>query len=259
MLNLKTAFPAIFICLLSFSTACFQVREFNTNAKPIEHTLFDSLLKKHVDAEGWVNYKGFIQDSQRFKSYLSLLSKNHPNTKTWTRDEQLAYWINAYNAFTIELICRYYPLESIKDVKRGIPFVSDTWEIEFINIEGKKYSLNNIEHGIIRPKFNEPRIHFAVNCASKSCPQLRSEAYTAAKLEAQLTEQARVFLADKSRNIIENGRKAQVSKLFTWFSGDFKKSAPSIIRFINRYSTVQLDVDAELEYLSYDWSLNEKK
>ena len=118
-------------------------------------------MQDHVDDEGWVNYNGFIQDSLKLDNYLTLISNNHPNNKNWSKEERFAYWINAYNAFTVKLIVDNYPTESIKDVKSGLPFVNSVWDIKFINIEGNEYDLNNIEHGIIRPKFNDPRAHFA--------------------------------------------------------------------------------------------------
>ena len=248
------------IILLSFSSlqSCIKVRDYNSESKPINHAIFDSLLKKYVNEEGYVNYKGFLKDSVQFNSYLDLLSRNHPNEKNWSKEERLAYWINAYNAFTIKLICNYYPVKSIKDIKSGIPFVSDTWTISFIKIEGKTYNLNDIEHGIIRPKFNDPRIHFAVNCASKGCPPLRNEAYMASKLNAQLDEQAKSFINDGNRNKIQSANKADLSKIFTWFSGDFKKAAPSVIAFINKYSNTKLSEKATLVYQDYDWNLNEQ-
>lgn len=249
----------LFFALIATSvTACFKVKSVNSESKPINHAAFDSLLRKHVNKDGFVNYEGFIKDSVAFNKYLDLLSKNHPNEKTWSRNEQMAYWINAYNAFTIKLICNYYPVNSIKDIKKGIPLVSDTWAIDFIKIEGKTYNLNNIEHGILRPKYDDPRIHFAVNCASKSCPKLLAEAFTADKLDAQLDAAGKEFINDGVRNKITSSKKGNVSKLFTWFAGDFKKKDPSVIAFLNRYSTTKLDANADLNYMDYDWSLNKQ-
>ena len=248
----------LFALVATSMTACFKVKSYDSASKPISHALFDSLLKNNVNKEGFVNYTGFIRDSAAFNKYLDLLSKNHPNEKTWSRNEQMAYWINAYNAFTIKLICMHYPLKSIKDIKKGIPLVSDTWSIDFIKIEGKTYNLNNIEHGILRPKYDDPRIHFAVNCASKSCPKLQDEAFTAEKLDAQLDAAAKEFINDGIRNKITASKKGNVSKLFTWFAGDFRKTAPSVIAFLNKYSNVKLDANADLDYMDYDWALNKQ-
>lgn len=265
--NLKNLFQIykmkkLQIILLSFLlvslSACLQVKDVNSSSKPISHAAFDSLLRKHVNTEGWVDYEGFIKDSALLNSYLSLLSKGYPSDKNWNKNEQKAYWINAYNAFTIKLICDHYPLESIKDIKKGVPFVSDTWAIDFITIEGKKYNLNNIEHGILRPKYNDPRIHAAVNCASKSCPKLLNEAFTAEKLDAQLDMVMKTFINDETRNKIKSAKKVELSKIFTWFSGDFKKDNPSVIAFINKFSNIKIDEKADISYLDYDWKLNKQ-
>lgn len=223
---------------------------------PISHVLFDSLLVKNVTPEGLVDYKGFIKDSVLFNEYLDLLSKNYPDEQNWNREERLAYWINAYNAFTIKLIVDHYPVKSIKDIKKGIPMVSDTWTIKFIKIEGKKYNLNNIEHDIVRPKFKDPRVHFALNCASMGCPPLLNAAYTAEKLNDQLDSQAKRFINDGVHNKIISSKKANLSKIFSWFSGDFKKTAPSVIAFINRYADTKLSTSADIKYNDYDWALN---
>ena len=248
----------ILFLVLTFLQSCFKVKDYKSDSKPVSHAIYDSLLRKYVNDKGMVDYKGFIQDSVKFNAYLDLLSKNHPNDKNWSRDESLAYWINAYNAFTIKLICMYYPVKSIKDIKKGISFVSDTWTIDFIKIEGKTYNLNNIEHGIIRPKFNDPRIHFAVNCASKSCPPLLNEAYTGDKLNKQLDSQANIFINDGFRNKITSPTQASVSSIFSWFAGDFKKTAPSVVDFINKYSNTKLSKSVDLKYETYDWNLNEQ-
>jgi len=224
------------------------------------HSLWDGLLQKHVDSAGEVSYKGFIKDSTLLNEYLALLSSHAPDRSVWSKDEQLAYWINAYNAFTIRIVIRNYPVASIKDIAGGlnIPFISSTWDIKFIEIGGTKLDLNNIEHGIIRKEFDEPRIHFALNCASKSCPQLRREAYAADKLNEQLEKQTIQFINDPMHNTVESPQKAYVSKLFLWYSGDFKQSGRTVIDYINRYSEQKLDKKASLKYKDYNWSLNGK-
>ena len=136
-----------------------------SDTRPMTHEVWDELTRKHVTESGVVNYKGIIQDSIQFNAYLDLLSSHLPNETNWTREERLAYWINAYNAFTVKLIIDHYPVVSIKDIKKGIPLVNSVWDIQFIEIGGKSYDLNNIEHGILRKEFYEPRIHFAINCA----------------------------------------------------------------------------------------------
>jgi hypothetical protein len=232
-----------------------KVGDYPSESQPISHELWDSLVQKYVSEDGKVNYKGFIQDSVLFNSYLSLLKNNHPNDKNWSKKEQLAYWINAYNAFTVKLIVDHYPVKSIKNIKNGLPFINSVWDIKFIKIEGATYDLNNLEHSILRSKFDEPRSHFAINCASVSCPNLRNEAYTAALLEDQLTEQAKLFLNNPVKNKI-SADKIELSKIFSWFRKDFKKKG-SLIDFLNNYAPVKINKNAEIDYLDYDWNLNE--
>lgn len=246
------SFLLLSVLLISLLNAC-KVSDYAGNARPVSHEIWDSLLREHVSEKGLVDYKGFIKDSVQFNKYLDLLSKNHPNDKNWSKDEQLAYWINAYNAFTVKLIMDHYPTKSIKDIKNGIPFVNTVWDIKFIKIEDRTYDLNNIEHGIIRPTFKDPRIHMAVNCASISCPKLQNRAYTASKINEQLDDAARDFLSDDAKNKI-SANDPKVSSIFKWYGGDFD----SVIDFINKYAKVKVDKDAKLEYLDYNWELNEQ-
>ena len=176
-------------------------------ASSVNHSLFGDLLHKYV-SDGNVNYAGFKTDSTALQSYLDLLTSTPPDPAAWSVDAQLAYWINVYNAFTIKLIIDHYPLESIKDIgsKIQIPFVNSPWDIKFIHMNGEKLDLNNVEHSILRKKFSEPRIHFAINCASFSCPKLRREAYLSTKLDEQLEEQAIDFINDPARNTIAEKR-----------------------------------------------------
>ncbi len=221
----------------------------------ISHSLWNKLTHKHVTPEGKVNYKGFKKDEKILDEYLVALSKKHPQ-KSWKRNVRLAYWINAYNAFTVKLIVKNLPVKSIKELGGSIYKINTAWDIKFIKIGKKVYDLNNIEHGIIRKKYNEPRIHFALNCASISCPALRNEAYVAKKLNSQLDEQTRKFINDGDRNIITSGE-VKLSKIFSWFRGDFKEKGKGVIDFINGYSIVKIDKDAKISYLNYDWNLND--
>ncbi len=238
-------------------TNCRAIRR-NTDAQPVTHERWDALLKKHVRATGFVNYQAFVKDSAELNRYLAMLENAHPNKKNWSHNEQMAYWINAYNAYTIQLILRNYPVASIKDIKSGIAFVNSVWDIKFIRIQGYTYDLNNIEHNILRPVFEDARIHAAINCASYSCPRLLAEAFTAKNLDEQLDRAMRGFVNDKERNRI-TAQKAEVSKIFNWFSGDFKRDAGSVRDFLNRYSEIKIGPATDLEYLDYDWRLNEAK
>lgn len=224
---------------------------------PPSHKMWSDLLKKHVKTDGLVDYQGFILDSALLNSYLITLNNTHPDFKSWSDEERLAYWINAYNAFTIKLIIDNYPLNSIKDLNPtvSVPFINSVWDKPIIQIQEFTYSLNDIEHKILRKRFEEPRIHFAINCASKSCPNLRSEAYFPDILYDQLEEQSILFLNDTSKNYVSH-EEIRISKIFLWFNGDFTNDG-SIIEFINRYSSVKADQEAKIRYLKYDWSLNE--
>ncbi|MEQ8702551.1 MAG: DUF547 domain-containing protein [Phaeodactylibacter sp.] len=244
--------PLLFMTALLYGC---KISDYASDSMPVEHRIWDSLLQKHVTEDGLVNYEGFIADSARLNDYLDVLRQNHPNDKHWSRDEQLAYWINAYNAFTVKLVADHYPVESIKDIKNGIPFVNTVWDIKFIEIEGRTYDLNNIEHGIIRPGFEEPRIHFAVNCAAISCPKLSNRAYMPGQLDAQLTQAAKDFLAQESKNQL-SPNSVRLSKIYTWYGGDFKTNGQTIIGYINQYAPIEINEDAEISYLEYNWSLN---
>ena len=235
-------------------TSC-KVNEVQSDSKPVTHEIWNSLLQDHVNEQGWVDYSGFVQDSNRLNQYLDILNESHPNEKHWSREERLAYWINAYNAYTVKLIVDYYPTKSIRDIKNGIPFVNSVWDIKFIEIEGQKYDLNNIEHGIIRSRFDEPRIHFAVNCASISCPNLANYAYTPEKLDAQLTQAAKAFITDENKNKLSKD-KVQLSKIFSWYRGDFKEDGKNIIDYINQYAPIEIEKRAKIEYLDYNWGVN---
>jgi len=235
--------------------ACSSTKEIQYgNENPINHDAFTELLSKNVDETGKVNYQGFIDEKDKFTEYLNLLTSNKPTDK-WSKNAQLAYWINVYNAFTIKLVSDHYPIASIKDIKNGIPFVNTVWDIKFIEFPDEKIDLNKVEHGIIRKDFDEPRIHFAVNCASYSCPRLLNEAFEADKLEEQLSKMAKDFLADERKNIITKD-KLQLSKLFSWFKGDFTNDE-TLIEFLNKYAPVQIDENAEIDHLDYSWELND--
>ncbi len=222
----------------------------------LKHDQWTSLLQTYVSPTGNVDYKGIKEHEAELDAYLEVLSKNHP-TSEWDKNDQLAFWINAYNAFTVKLIVKNYPVVSIKDLGGSIYKVNTPWDEKFIHIGEETYDLNNIEHGIIRKEFNDPRIHFAVNCASISCPPLRNEAYVGSKLNAQLHDQAKRFINDPTKNKITKG-KAQLSKIFTWFKGDFTASGLSIAEFINQYSEVKMTKKTKVTYFDYDWNLNGK-
>ncbi|QJX48193.1 DUF547 domain-containing protein [Hymenobacter taeanensis] len=227
-------------------------------AAVFDHSSFDRLLKQYVNDKGLVNYKALKAKPQQLNQYLQLLSKNPP-APSWSKQEQMAYWINAYNAYTIRLILNHYPLESIKDIgsKIKIPLVTTPWAMKFFTIGGQKMSLDEIEHGILRKKYNDPRIHFALVCASISCPRLRTEAYTAAQLDRQLDDQGRDFLNNPGKNKVGKSE-AQLSKYFDWYKSDWTENGQSVASWVNKYSTIKMSSDAKVSYLDYNWQLNEQ-
>lgn len=227
----------------------------HADAAPITHEIWDDLLSAHVSPEGFVDYAGLADNRAEFDKYIELLETHHPNKKRWTREESMAYWINAYNAFTVQLILDNYPVGSIKDIKGGITFVNSVWDQKFITIQGKDYDLNNIEQGILRKYYKEARIHFAVNCASISCPPLANFAFTAEALDEQLDLMATAFLADQSKNVI-TADELQLSKIFGWYKKDFTDDK-NLQEYINQYTPIDVDPKAKIKYLSYDWGLND--
>jgi hypothetical protein len=260
--SMKRFFALIFSCLLSSTALAY------------DHSVFDALLKKHVLLiEGGkatkVNYANFAKDRAQLKSYLDALSKvSAADYKGWPKNEQLAFLINAYNAYTIELILTKYPdLKSIKELGSTL---SSPWKKKFFTLLGEEKHLDDIEHGMIRAEgvFNEPRIHFVVNCASIGCPALRNEAITADKLEAQLEDSTKKFLSDRSRNRM-NGDAVQLSKIFDWYGKDFSrgwKGYNSLNQFLAKYANSLADNPADQStlasgklkttFLDYDWALN---
>lgn len=218
----------------------------NEAGKP-SHDQWNELLQKYVSTDGKVNYAGFKKDMPALESYLGGLTRN-PVQDDWSRNEKMAYWINAYNAFTVKLIVDNYPVASITKLHNGKP-----WDVKWIQLGSKTYSLNNIENDILRPKFKDARIHFAVNCAAVSCPPLLNRAWTADKLNQYFEQQAKAFINNPKYNKI-NANSVEISKIFDWYGGDFG----NIIDYLNQYSTTKINSDATVKYMEYDWDLNAK-
>ncbi|PKV48154.1 uncharacterized protein DUF547 [Aquimarina sp. MAR_2010_214] len=212
-----------------------------------DHIIWDQALLLNVSDDGKVDYNGFMRDSSQLYRYFKQLSENPPQ-ENWTREEKLAYWINAYNAYTIKLVIDSYPLKSIKDL-------DDPWGKKFFKIDGVWHSLGELEHKILR-KFGDPRIHFAINCASISCPVVWNRAYTADNLNTALDHQTEKFINDPTRNTITKD-KVIVSKIFTWYKKDFKVNGGNVKDFINRYASIKIDKQSKKGYKEYNWKLNE--
>lgn len=220
------------------------------NASLNVHNAWDTLLQKHVSTNGKVNYKTFKTDYIQLLSYIKSLQVIYATNEfsNFSKNQKLAFWINAYNAFTIDLILRNYPVKSIKDIK-------NPWDERLWKLGEKWFNLNDIEHNILR-KMNEPRIHFAIVCASISCPKLQNKAFKASNLEVQLTTATKQFLNDNSKNQISTNA-IKLSKIFKWFSKDFKTNESDLIDFLNNYSQVKIAPNASKSYLDYNWNLNE--
>lgn len=212
-----------------------------------DHSIWDQLTKKYVSSSGKVNYRGFKSNITKIEEYLAHLQKIYPK-KDWTKNEKLAYWFNLYNASTIHLVASSYPVKSIKNINSGKP-----WDKKFIKSGSKVYSLNQIENTIVRPNFNEPRLHVAFNCAAISCPKLLKGAFYPSRLNYQLETLSKNWINDSSKNKIE-ADKIAVSKIFQWYAVDFKKG---IIPFINRYAFTKANESANIQYLEYNWKLND--
>ncbi|MBI5863089.1 MAG: VTT domain-containing protein [Planctomycetes bacterium] len=223
-----------------------------------DHSQFDSLLRKHVSEGGWVDYEGLKADSANLDAYLASLEKA-PFDKLG-RDEKLALLINAYNAFTLRLILDHYPVKSIKDIPDAQRWADKRWKIA-----GGTWSLNQIEHEQIRPKFREPRVHFALVCAAVGCPPLRAEAYTGTKLEAQIADQTRyVHTHERWFRFDSKSGVVKLTKLYDWYGDDFKQVAGSVLAYAAKHSKeLQAALDAKkpprIEWLDYDWRLNSRE
>jgi len=210
----------------------------------ISHDKFNALLSKYVSSAGNVNYAGLKQDNGKLQVYLDELAATQ--VSSLSKNEKLAFWINAYNAFTLKLIVDNYPINSITDLEGGKP-----WDKKWIKLNGKTLSLNNIENDIIRPEFKEPRIHFAVNCAAKSCPPLLNKAWTAANLESNFEKQTKKFVNNAQYNTIGTNS-VQISKIFDWYGVDFG----NITAFLNKYSSTKIAEGTEIKFQDYNWALN---
>jgi hypothetical protein len=230
------------------------------------HAAWDALLRKHVVLrEGGnasaVRYAALGTDRAALKAYLdSLSSVSEAEYGQWKKLQQMAFLINAYNAFTVELILSHYPVKSIKDI--GNDVFSNRWKRKFFRLLGKDTSLDMIEHEMLRKPGMHPeywRVHFALNCASIGCPMLRENAYVAERLDAQLEEQTRRFLSDHSRNRYRDGR-FEVSRIFDWYGADFFPRE-KVLSYYGKALGTSLDQDAivrsPITFLEYDWTLND--
>ncbi len=200
------------------------------------------------------------EDRDLLSGYVEALAGLDPTLLS--SDEQLSYWINLYNAVTVALILDHYPIASIRNIKSG-PFDFDgPWDDERVTVAGAALSLNDIEHGVIRAVFDEPRIHYAVNCASIGCPNLRREAYDGASLDRALDEQARDYVNHARGVSVDEKGRVTASKIYAWFRGDFGETEEAILDHIRLYANpaliAALDGVEDIRRYDYDWSLNDR-
>lgn len=240
----------------------------NVSRPPMfDHSAWNALLEAHV-VDGMVNYDAFAA-SHEFIAYLNALARTDPSNLP--RHDQLSFWLNAYNAYTIRLINVHGERESIRNIDKSFGFLKayGPWKEKIAVVGGHAYGLDEIEQDIIRPRFNEPRVHFALVCAAMGCPPLRSEAYVGERLDAQLDDQARIFLASPAKNRVDvSTRTVYLSPIFVGFRDyikDFGGTERAVGRFIARYYAdgperrLLESGDFEVKQTNYDWTLNSQQ
>ncbi|MBT6430257.1 MAG: DUF547 domain-containing protein [Rhodospirillaceae bacterium] len=234
------------------------------NGSVIDHQSWDRFLKKYVvagkDGLNLVRYRAVTNmDRQQLDGYIASLTSL--SIRKFGRREQLAYWINLYNALTVKVVLDQYPVKSIRDIDISPGFFADgPWGRKLVAVEGEKISLNDIEHRILRPIWRDNRIHYAVNCASIGCPNLRTSAYTGATVEAMLEEAAGGYI-NSPRGVSIEGGAVTVSKIYDWFIGDFGHDEKTVLAHIKKYAAPalrkQVSAIGKIEDVTYDWRLNE--
>ena len=234
-----------------------------SNQEDFDHSAWDDLLKTHLDTthESGINLfdyaglKASAADMEQLKNYLLTQTALDPRTRS--RDVQMAYWINLYNALTVWVVVNDYPVDSIKDIKSGL-FIFGPWQRELITVAGQSLTLDNIEHNILRPIWKDPRIHYAVNCASLGCPNLAEDAYRADNLEALLEKGAREYINHPRGAQVRDGE-LHVSSIYEWFQVDFGDSLGGVISHLQKYANPDLFnalQQVEEFHHDYDWKLN---
>jgi hypothetical protein len=252
-MNARSAASLLAAALVVTTMLAFVARA--DDGPKVDHADLDALLKKYVDDKGLVDYKTWkAKDTAALDAYLKKIAETKDEDKL-PRRERLAFLINAYNAITIKSVLDRYPVKSIKDL---------IWKNADWTVSGKKVSLDNIEHDMLR-KMNEPRIHFAIVCASKGCPYLRQGAFTGDKIDDQLEEQVQKAFADPGKLKVDRAaKKVHATPLFDWFADDFGASKTQRLTWIAKHlknpedKKVALDSDASLKFLDWDWALNER-
>ncbi|MGZ0655145.1 DUF547 domain-containing protein [Coraliomargarita sp. W4R72] len=233
----------VFLAVLNFAQA------------KVDDSIYGVLLQKYVQTDG-VSYQAWVDNANDVRALDLVLSDwSHVNVAQLAPEEQKAFYINLYNAGMLQAVLQRYPIESVKNIGL-IPF--SIFKKNYIQQGDRTLSLDDIEKGILLKTFPDPRIHFAVNCASVSCPPLRVTPYRGESLDAQLEEQARLFAAsDRAARVDTKAQRTAYSELFKWYASDFGVSNPAI--FLNRYLSEALPTEYNVTWIDYDWSLNESK
>lgn len=218
------------------------------------HALWGTVLRQHV-TNGLVNYRAIKQNPKGLDDYLREVNGiEESEFKQWPREQQLALLLNLYNASVFKLVVDHYPVSSIKDIGG---WFKRPWDVDVVPLFGNVATLSYLEHAMIR-KYEEPRIHFALVCGARGCPELRPEPYTPEKLDAQLTEQGRKFMRDRTKNRVDAAAKTlYLSPIFKWFAEDFAKGSGSVFKFVQTYRPEIPAMDWKIRYTDYDWSLND--
>jgi hypothetical protein len=232
--------------IVGWLVACLMFCYGATTVAQPSHELWNGLLRQHVSVSGRVQYKLLKAEQKTLNAYIDYLAKNTPQPK-WSKTEKMAYWINVYNALTVRMVLEHYPIKSIRDLNGGNP-----WDVDCFETGGQRYSLNKIENDILRKKFGDARVHFALNCAAKSCPPLYNRAFMANNLDAQLTDRTKRFLRDPNATVIGRER-VLLNRIFEWYAADFE----DIPAFLTTFSGTTVLQSAQVDYLEYDWSLNQ--
>jgi len=231
--------------------------------RSIDHSAWDAMLKDYVEADGHLNrvdYAAWKRESRdALLSYIARMEQF--DVASLTRAEQYAYWVNLYNAVTVALILKHYPVDTIRDIDISPGFFSNgPWGAKLVEIGGVKLSLDNIEHDILRVNWDDPRVHYAVNCASVGCPNLARDAYTGDKLDAQLDAAARAYIASP-RGLRFDGGRATASKIYSWYDEDFGNSEAGVIAHMRRHAqgetAERLAGLSSIDNYEYDWGLND--
>lgn len=213
------------------------------------HDKLDALLRKHVSSSGQVDYKTFKKDKPVLEDYINLLELNAPEDD-WSKNKEMAYWINLYNAFTINTILENYPVKSITDIEGG-----KVWDRKTISIGGERLTLNDIEKKKLLKRFKDSRVHFAVNCAAASCPPLLNKAWTEDNVQRYLQKQTKAFINNSKENQLA-AESIQVSQIFNWYADDFG-GKDKIVAYFQKYADTDISEKAKVTFNEYDWGLND--